>query len=368
MEFNHIHFYVENAETSRNWFIEKLKFEAAGQVINPQTQTEVVRNGGVYFLLSSPLSRKSEVAEYLRYHPSGVVDVAFQVDNLDAMVNHIKAEGGKIIQSIQYHRMKSGLLKWATILGWGGLRHTLVELQKPMKGKGIPNIPFLIEYSPSLTALDGIDHVVLNVESGELSSAIQAYQNYFRFEPQQSFNIQTKRSSLQSQVLSNPDGSVKFPINEPTSITSQVQEFLDHNRGSGIQHIALKTNNIIHTVTQLIQQKLPFLSVPETYYTQLQKRGISQSLIPNWEKLKKSQILIDWKEQTPEAILLQIFTQPIFDQPTFFFEFIERKITRIKGELIQAQGFGEGNFQALFEAVEQDQIKRIYHQLELNND
>jgi 4-hydroxyphenylpyruvate dioxygenase len=359
MEFDHIHFYVENAETSRNWFIEKLKFEAAGQVIQAQTHTEVVKNGWVYFLLSSPLSPQSEVAKYLHYHPPGVVDVAFQVDNLDAAVNRIITTGRKVLQPIQYHHFNSGLLKWTTLLGWGGLRHTLVERQKLVLGKNIPNIPFTIEYSPSLTGLEGIDHVVLNVAAGELNSAITEYQLLFGLEPQQSFNIKTKRSSLQSQVLIDPASSVKFPINEPTSSTSQIQEFLDYNQGSGIQHIALKTNNIIHTVTQLIQQKLPFLSVPETYYTQLQKRGISNRLITDWERLKKAQILIDWKVQTPEAILLQIFTQPIFSKPTFFFEFIERKVALIKGKMTQAEGFGEGNFQALFEAVEQDQIKRM---------
>jgi 4-hydroxyphenylpyruvate dioxygenase len=368
MDFDHIHFYVENAETSRNWFIEKLKFEAAGQVIHPQTHTEVVKNGWVYFLLSSPLSPQSEVAEYLRYHPPGVVDIAFQVDNLDVAINRIIATGRKVLHPIQYHHFDSGFLKWATLLGWGGLRHTLVERQTLVPGKSIPRIPFFIKYSPSLTGLEGIDHVVLNVAAGDLNSAITEYQLLFGLEPQQSFNIKTKRSGLQSQVLSDSNGQVKFPINEPSSSNSQIQEFLDYNQGSGIQHIALKTNNIIHTVTQLIKQKLPFLSVPETYYTQLKKRGIKESLKLDWERLKQAQILIDWKPQTPEAILLQIFTQPIFSQPTFFFEFIERKVAFVQGELMQAEGFGEGNFQALFEAVEQDQLKRMLKQPNENHD
>jgi len=368
MEFDHIHFYVENAETSRNWFIDKLKFEAAGQVIHPQTHTEVVKNGWVYFLLSSPLSPQSEVAEYLRYHPPGVVDVAFQVDNLDGVINRIITTGRKVLHPIQYYHLDSGCLKWATVLGWGGLRHTLVERQTFVPGKSLPKIPFIIKNTPSSTGLEGIDHVVLNVEAGELNPAITEYQMLFGLEPQQSFNIKTKRSGLQSQVLSDSSETVKFPINEPTSSTSQIQEFLDYNQGSGIQHIALKTNNIIQTVAQLMQQKLPFLSVPETYYTQLQKRGIQDCLNSDWERLKNAQILIDWKPQTPEAILLQIFTQPIFSQPTFFFEFIERKVTFFQGKMIQAEGFGEGNFQALFEAVEQDQIKRMLNQINNNQD
>ncbi|MGB3532952.1 MAG: 4-hydroxyphenylpyruvate dioxygenase [Microcoleaceae cyanobacterium] len=367
MEFDHVHFYVQDAKLSRNWFVEKLKFEAAGHVTDSHTYTEVVKNGQIYFLLSSPISPQSEAAEYLRNHSPGVVDVAFQVNHLDTVMNRIRATGGKILQPTQYHHWGSKRLKWATILGWGGLRHTLIEQQKTIQGKAIPQIPFIIDDSPSSTALEGIDHVVFNVAAGELNTAITQYQKLFGLESQQSFNIQTERSGLRSQVLNHPEGSVQFPINEPTSATSQIQEFLEYNQGSGIQHIALKTNNIIQTVTQLIQQNLPFLSVPDSYYTNLKKRGINDYLKLNWDSLKKSQILVDWKESIPEAILLQIFTQPIFDQPTFFFEFIERKVAQIKNQLIQAQGFGEGNFQALFEAVEQDQINRMLNQIDDEN-
>ena len=364
MEFDHIHFYVEDAKNSRNWFTEKLKFEAAGQLIQADTHTEVVKNGSVLFLLSSPLSPLSDAAEHLRYHPPGVIDVAFKVNHLDKIVNQIRAKGGKILQPIQTHNLGAEVLKWATVLGWGGLRHTLVERQKKIEEKVIPRIPFLIKNTPSSIALEGIDHVVLNVEAGELRTAITEYQNLFELQPQQSFNIRTLRSGLHSQVLNSSQGSVRFPINEPTSNTSQIQEFLDYNKGSGIQHIALKTNHIIHTVTQLIQQKLPFLSVPESYYHKLKKREIDTYLKQNWNKLKASQILMDWEDSNSEALLLQIFTQPIFNQPTFFFEFIERRLARIKGKMIQAQGFGEGNFQALFEAVEQDQMKRMLNQLD----
>ncbi|MGB3402454.1 MAG: 4-hydroxyphenylpyruvate dioxygenase [Microcoleaceae cyanobacterium] len=365
MEFDHIHFYVEDAKTSRNWFIEKLKFVAAEPVIHSHTHTEVVHNGSVVFLLSSPLSLHSDAAKYLRNHAPGIIDVAFKVNHIDTIVNKVRARGGKILQPIQHHNLGSEVLKWATILGWGGLRHTLVERQKNIPEKVIPRIPFPIKYTPSSIALDGIDHVVLNVEAGELESAITEYQKLFELEPQQSFNIQTQRSGLHSKVLSSPQGNVKFPINEPTSKTSQIQEFLEYNQGSGIQHLALKTNNIIDTVTQLIQQNLCFLSVPDSYYLKLKTRGINSYLKQNWSKLKTSQILMDWKDSIPEVVLLQIFTQPIFNQPTFFFEFIERRLARIKGKMIQAEGFGEGNFQALFEAVEQDQINRMLNQLDL---
>ncbi len=153
-------------------------------------------------------------------------------------------------------------------------------------------------------------------------------------------------------------GKVQFPINEPASTNSQIQEFLDINQGSGIQHIALKTSDLVQKVNFLKQRGLSFLTVPDEYYLQLQKRWIDQPLLFNWEALKSNQILADWEAVNPEAMLLQIFSQPIFEKPTFFLEFIERKFCTIGGEIRQAQGFGEGNFRALFEAIEQEQIKR----------
>ncbi len=359
MEFDHIHFYVEDAETSRNWFVDKLKFETAGNVINRHTHIEVVRNGSVYFLLSSALNLHSPVAAYLHLHPPGVVDVAFQVKNLDQVIHRIQKNGGQFLQPVQFYGFDSFPLKWVTLVGWNGLHHTLIESPTFVSEKAIPGIPWLIKPTQSLTSLLKIDHVVLNVEAGQLNAAIQTYQNLLDFKPQQRFNIQTNRSGLQSQVLTDATNNIKFPINQPISKTSQIHEFIENNQGSGIQHIALKTSDILNTVTQLRQQNLPFLSVPQCYYDQLKQRRINQALTLNWEQIQAAQILIDWQESIPEALLLQIFTQPIFDQPTFFFEFIERRIARVQNQWREAQGFGEGNFQALFEAVEQEQLKRM---------
>ena len=133
---------------------------------------------------------------------------------------------------------------------------------------------------------------------------------------------------------------------------------MDINRGSGIQHIALRTSNLVQTVNCLKQRGLSFLTVPDEYYLQLQKRWIDQPLFVNWEELKAHQILADWEALNSEAMLLQIFSQPIFEKPTFFLEFIERKFCTIEGKIRQAKGFGEGNFRALFEAIEREQIKR----------
>jgi 4-hydroxyphenylpyruvate dioxygenase len=197
---------------------------------------------------------------------------------------------------------------------------------------------------------------VLNVETGDLEKAVNWYHKILGFQPQQNFDIQTEQSALRSRVMIHPEGGVQFPINESASANSQIQEFLDANRGPGIQHMALQTNNIVQVVTDLRSRGLPFLPVPPTYYSELQQR---QNYFPtDWEAIAASQVLADWQEDTPEAMLLQIFTQPIFGEPTFFFEIIERRITVVNGKQVQAGGFGAGNFRALFQAIEGEQMKR----------
>jgi 4-hydroxyphenylpyruvate dioxygenase len=356
MHFDHVHFYVTNAKASRDWFIDKLGFQSLGCVTNPDTHTEILQQGAVDFLLSSPVTSVSPVAEYLHQHPPGVVDVAFQVEDVEAAAEQMIAEGVKIIQPIQQYSDENYLLKWFVIVGWGGLHHTLVERRNHPDWKWLPHIPFAIPHSSIPSSIIGIDHVVLNVEAGDLQAAINWYQRVLKFLPQQTFDIQTKRSGLQSQVLVNQQNNVKFPINEPTSNNSQIQEFLDLNRGSGIQHIALKTNNIIETVGELRQNGLAFISVSPHYYNQLQQKLHENLSREDWQKIQEYKILIDFPRS--QSMLWQIFTQPIFDEPTFFLEFIERKITLVNKHKFEAEGFGEGNFQALFEAIEQEQIKR----------
>jgi 4-hydroxyphenylpyruvate dioxygenase len=198
---------------------------------------------------------------------------------------------------------------------------------------------------------------VLNVATGDLERALRWYEDVLGFQRQQTFMIQTDQSGLRSQVLVHPISGVQFPINEPTSANSQIQEFLDVNQGSGIQHIALQTPQIVKAIAQLRNLGLSFLPIPPTYYTQLR---LSHPKLPlsasEFEEITAQQILVDWQDKSTNALLLQTFTQPIFEQPTFFFELIERR----QG----AQGFGEGNFRALFEAIEREQLKR--GSLELN--
>ena len=203
-----------------------------------------------------------------------------------------------------------------------------------------------IETTKSCNFTD-IDHVVLNVAGGELESAVKLYRDLFDFRVQQNFEIQTSRSGLTSQALIDNEG-VQFNINQPTTANSQIQEFIDLNRGSGIQHLALRSPNLIADVAQMRQSGLKFLNVPKAYYDGLE--ALSSLSISERKAVIEQQILVDCDRHTPQSLLMQIFTQPIFEQPTFFLEFIERRHS--------ARGFGRGNFKALFEAVERESLER----------
>lgn len=362
MKIDRVHFYVEDAQKYRNWFVDQFGFQALGGNTNHHTRREVVKSGPVYFVLSSPLCSTSPVAEYLDLHPPGVVDITFQVQNVESLVARAISQGVKVLQPLQKTPKGNSYLKWCQIAAWGSLSHTLIEDKRKgsqcKSGEAIKN-----PINSPITYL-GIDHVVLNVNAGEMEKAVTWYEKVLGFERQQKFNIQTERSALHSQVMLHPSGWVKLPINEPASSNSQIQEFLDVNRGPGIQHIALQTPDLISTIKQLRATGLPFIQVPPSYYTQLERRQPFPLSATELEKIAEQQILVDWEEyinsSSPEfpPLLLQTFTQPIFRQPTFFFELIERRICYSNGQQRQAKGFGEGNFRALFEAIEREQMKR----------
>lgn len=350
MKIDRIHFYVEDAKAWRDWFVSKLGFQAvATDNSDRYTDTEVVKSGFVCFALSSPRSPFSPVWQFLRHHPPGVADVAFVVEDLETAIQKAIAHGAKVLQPPQLQQD----CKWGKISAWGSLAHTLIERrqEKSELRSQKPELNYSrLPLSHSQLPITGIDHIVLNVAAGDLEPAVTWYEKILGFRSQQAFTIQTDRSALHSQVMVSRNSCVQFPINQPASPNSQIQEFLDCNRGAGIQHIALKTNNIIQAIAQFRNNGVSFLPVPPAYYTQLQERlGIPVS--PNeLAAIAKQQILVDWQNPHPDALLLQTFTQPIFNQPTFFFEIIERRS--------QAMGFGEGNFRALFEAIEREQIKR----------
>ncbi|MDZ8183266.1 MAG: 4-hydroxyphenylpyruvate dioxygenase [Nostoc sp. ChiSLP02] len=359
MNIDRVHFYVEDAKTWRDWFVHHLGFQAVpSRTSSFHTCTEVVKSGDVCFWLSSPLLPTSPVAEFLRQYPPGVADIAFAVEDVEAAIAHAKMHDATILQPIQQENLGATSLKWSKIAAWGGLTHTLIERHCAKVGENTVK-EFSVSPRPRVPAsssITAIDHIVLNVEIGDLERAVAWYENILDFKPQQVFKIKTDRSALHSQVMVSRNGNVQLPINEPASSNSQIQEFLDVNRGPGIQHIALRTTNLVSAIAKFRASGLSLLSVPQSYYTQLKQRpGFPLSDL-EIEAIAQQEILVDWHEYTPlegsnsAPLLLQIFTQPIFAQPTFFFEFIERRF--------QARGFGEGNFRALFEAIESEQIKR----------
>ncbi|AFZ36667.1 4-hydroxyphenylpyruvate dioxygenase [Stanieria cyanosphaera PCC 7437] len=372
MQIDHVHFSVKDAVQTSNWFIRNLGFQEITTSTNDHTYTKAIANKSVFLVFSSPLKDSSPVAHYLNSYSPGVSDIAFQVNNLETTISQALSVGCKILEPLQQCQLPQGNLKWAKITGWNSLEHTLIEnaISSSLNHQDIQSLfcyllpnnqnsqvttsahpHSIINSNKSIIA---IDHVVLNVPVGKLRQATSWYKTIFGFQIQQTFNIKTKRSGLYSQALVDPSGKVQLNLNEPTSTDSQIQEFLDHHRGAGIQHIALRSHNIIETVAQMRFGDVSFLPIPQTYYTQLQQRFQNDGTLPlttqEWEKIKNEQILIDWNQTEPNSLLMQIFTEPIFEKPTFFLELIERRK--------QAKGFGEGNFQALFEAVEREQLKK----------
>lgn len=333
MLIDHIHFYVDDASRWCDWFVRVLQFERVvwrspfPWMNLPDTHTEWIRQGALVFALSSPLTAQSPVAEFLCHHPMGVADVAFQVSQVKMVVEKAITSGAQLIKPVTEF---NGYV-WGKIAKWRSLSHTLIS-------------PFSRPFQPGKLS---IDHLVINIPQGELESTACWYEQIFGFKRQQRFEITTERSGLRSLVLTHPESGFQLPLNEPTSVNSQIQEFLDLNHGVGVQHLALHTPNLLSLVPQLKTRGLNFLSVPHSYYHQLQDFPLPARELTT---LAHYGILADWQQEALPALLLQIFTQPIFPQPTFFLEFIERRF--------QAQGFGEGNFRALFQAVEHEQIKR----------
>jgi 4-hydroxyphenylpyruvate dioxygenase len=324
MEIDHIHFYVDDLATRRNWFTQHMGCEIVSATANHHTETEVLKSGVVYFVLSVALSPTSPVAHYLKKHPPGVADIAIRVRSIETQL----AKADQIQVSLQTIPGWGGLLKWAKISGWGSLSHTLIENTSPVDFcQAFFKSKMQVEGSSKASAekfanFAQIDHVVLNVAAGDLDQVVEWYRNLFDFQVQQTFQIQTATSGLNSKVLMSHNGQVYFNINEPSSGKSQIQEFLDENRGSGIQHIALKTPNILQAVRWMRQRGMEFLSVPATYYSQLtqrlQQRKLTQFSQTEIRDVKDQNILVDWQKNKPESILLQIFSHPIFEQRTFF--------------------------------------------------
>ncbi|KPQ36142.1 MAG: 4-hydroxyphenylpyruvate dioxygenase HppD [Phormidesmis priestleyi Ana] len=369
MYFHHLHFYVRDVAFWRDWFICKLCFEA---VAAASAAHEVLVQGAIEIRLSegskdSENSEDSEAATYLHKHPPGLVDVGLATDCFEATLQRAIAAGATLVTPVSINDQGQ---RECQIQGWADLRHTLVEVSPVWvaahlaghqntghQNTGHQNTGHQNTGHRHIEDwLCAVDHVVLNVPQGELAAAVDWYQAVFGLVRGQHFDITTAHSGLRSQVLMHPEGTLQMPINEPTSANSQIQEFLNHNRGAGIQHVALRSEQATRAIAHFRQRGLDLISVPTTYYDGLHQRP--DCPIPNTSAASRQQLLLDWAPGGQQGMLLQTFTKPIFSEPTFFFEIIERSLYQEAGQTKRAQGFGEGNFQALFEAIERAQAAR----------
>ncbi len=350
---DYVELYVGNAKQAAHYYKTAFGFQSLAYA-GPETG---VRDRSSYVLiqekmrlvLTSPLSSTHPIAEHHKKHGDGVKVLALWVDDAYKAYEEATKRGGKSYMEPQTLTDENGEVRLAGIHTYGEVVHIFVE-RKNYKGIFMPGfVEWKSDYNPKPTGLKYVDHCVGNVGWNQMNPWVKYYEDVLGFKNILSFDdkdISTEYSALMSKVMSNGNGYVKFPINEPAEgkKRSQVEEYLDFYEGEGVQHIAVATNNIIETVTDLKSRGVEFLKIPASYYeTVLDRVGeIDEDLKP----LSELGILID---RDDEGYLLQIFTKPVEDRPTMFFEIIQRK---------GAKSFGKGNFKALFEALELEQANR----------
>ncbi|GAA0203843.1 4-hydroxyphenylpyruvate dioxygenase [Cytobacillus oceanisediminis] len=322
----------------------------------------VLQSGAVRFVLKGAVDPDSTVADHHRRHGDGVVDIALEVPDVDRCIEHARAQGATVLEEPHDVSDEHGTVRVAAIATYGDTRHSLVDRSRYAG----PYLPGFVERRTTVhhdpagvpgrgrqsgLVFQALDHVVGNVELGHMDEWVDFYGRVMGFTNMAEFigdDIATDYSALMSKVVASGNHRVKFPLNEPAIAKkkSQIDEYLEFYRGPGAQHLALATEDILATVDHLRERGVQFLATPESYYTDPALRArIGEVRVPI-EELQSRGILVDRDE---DGYLLQIFTKPIGDRPTVFFELIERH-----GSL----GFGKGNFQALFEAIEREQAKR----------
>ena len=350
---DHVEFYVGNAKQAAFYYKTAFGFSDLAYA-GPETGVRdkasyVLQQGKIRLVLTTPLRSDNPIAEHIKKHGDGVKVLALSVDDAyDAYKQTTNRGATPYMQPETFHD-EHGEVKISGIKLYGETVHLFVE-RKDYKGVFLPGYEkHETTYSPTSTGLQYIDHCVGNVGWHKMNEWVNFYEEVMGFKNILTFDdkmISTEYSALMSKVMSNGNGYVKFPINEPAEgkKKSQIEEYLEFYEGEGVQHLALATHDIVATVTDLQKRGIEFLTVPTTYYDDLLDRvgHIDEDLGP----LKKLGILVD---RDDEGYLLQIFTKPVEDRPTLFFEIIQRK---------GAKSFGAGNFKALFEAIEREQELR----------
>ncbi|HEY4304549.1 MAG TPA: 4-hydroxyphenylpyruvate dioxygenase [Gemmatimonadaceae bacterium] len=350
---DYVEFYVGNAKQAAHYYQSAFGFQLKAYR-GPETGTRdrasyLLTQNKIRFVLTTPIGADGEIAEHVRRHGDGVRDLALWVDDARDAYNKAIERGATSQSEPRVIRDDDGEIVIAAIKIYGDTIHSLVE-RKNYRGIFLPGFQKREwHYQAAETGLLHVDHCVANVELGKMNEWVGFYDRVMGFKNLISFDdedISTEYSSLMSKVMSNGNERIKFPINEPAAgkKKSQIDEYLDFYGGPGVQHLALATDDIISTVTALRDRGVEFLKAPTTYYKELQDRvgTIDEPL----DQLEALGILVD---RDPDGYLLQIFSKPVQDRPTLFYEIIERK---------GARSFGKGNFKALFEAIEQEQALR----------
>nr|WP_221627071.1 4-hydroxyphenylpyruvate dioxygenase [Pontibacter sp. Tf4] len=350
---DHIEFYVGNAKQAAHFYQTAFGFKLVAYA-GPETGVRdrasyVLQQEKIRLVLTTAINPDSEIAQHVHQHGDGVKVLALWVDDAEESFRGTVARGAKPAMEPKTITDEFGEVKVASIHTYGDTIHTFVE-RKNYNGVFMPGyVARTSELQVEPVGLKYVDHCVGNVELGRMNEWVKFYEDVMGFKLLLTFDdedISTEYSALMSKVVSNGNGYIKFPINEPAEgkKKSQIDEYLEFYRGPGVQHIAVATNDILHTVAELRRRGVEFLKVPEVYYEDLIER--IGHIDEDMADLRKLNILVD---RDDEGYLLQIFTKPVEDRPTVFYEIIQRK---------GAKSFGKGNFKALFEAIEREQALR----------
>lgn len=350
---DYVEFYVGNAKQSAHYYQSVFGFELfayAGLETGVRKKASyVLKQNKIRIVLTTPLTSNSEISDHIKLHGDGVKVIALWVDDAEKSYYETMKRGAKSYMEPTTQQDEFGEVKLSGICTYGDTVHIFVE-RKNYKGPFLPGYKSVTSnYKTTNVGLNFIDHIVGNVGWGQMNVWAKFYENVMGFRNLITFDdkdISTEYSALMSKVMSSGNERIKFPINEPAhgKRKSQIEEYLDFYNGAGVQHIAIATDNIINTVSELNKRGIDFLYVPCNYYdTVLERCG---KIDEDIKKLKELGILVDRDE---DGYLLQIFTKPVEDRPTLFFEIIQRKGSR---------SFGKGNFKSLFEAIEAEQALR----------
>ncbi len=350
---DYVEFYVGNAKQVAHYYKTAFGFQSHAyqglETGNREQTSYVLAQDKIRLVFTTPMNSNNPINEHLRKHGDAVKVVALWVDDATKSYNETVSRGAKSFMQPTRTEDEHGYVIQAGIYTYGETVHIFTE-RSNYTGAFLPGYKsWKSDYNPTPVGLKYIDHMVSNVDWNEMNTWVEFYQNVMGFVNLLSFDdndISTEYSALMSKVMTNGNGRIKFPINEPAEgkKKSQIEEYIKFYEGQGVQHIALATNDIVKTVTTMTERGVEFLKVPPSYYeTILSHVG---TIDEDLQQLAKLGILID---RDDEGYMLQIFTRPVEDRPTLFYEIIQRK---------GAQSFGKGNFKALFEAIEREQALR----------